>query len=194
MTSRFRRTLNLELWLCTPLAGSEASVRRSGRPLFGTISNSAKQARQSPEDRERWERLHSSAMIAIDHVLLIAQQVEELTNDAELAAARKRFESIGPDTEELRDLIAHEYALGRGHRQTGRRKPPLKGDPVSAFLYWPSTGGTSLNLGDRAVDIRQAATAAIELAEVAERVRKENLGRAETEANEALNRRRGRKQ
>jgi hypothetical protein len=74
--------------------------------------------------------LHGSALVivvAIDQVVAFARRVEVLTRDPELVEARRRFDAVVPDVEPLRDLIAHHesYAVGEGHRQTGRRTPPI---------------------------------------------------------------------
>lgn len=142
-------------------------------------------------DLETWERLHGTAVMlvmAIDQVLVFEHRVRCLTGDAELAKARERFDAVCPDAEELRDLVTHldEYAVGRGQRQKGARMPPLDDPYLATFVYWGDGGGTIVNLGDRTLNLRMAASAATELAQVVERVRARHLQRAKNDANAAL--------
>jgi hypothetical protein len=145
-------------------------------------------------DRESWERLHVSALvlvIAIDQVLTFERRVRRVTRDAELAKERERFDRKAPDAEMLRHLVAHldAYATGEGERQTGKRHPALQDDLPSPLIYWSDSSPTELDLGDKHMNLGAAAEAAIELAEVVERVREGGLARAEREANEAMERR-----
>jgi hypothetical protein len=145
-------------------------------------------------DLEAWERLHGSALMlvmAIDQVLAFERRVRRLTGDAELAQARAWFDAVVPDAEAVRDLINHldEYAVGQGWRQKGNRTPAISKPYLSTFIYWADGGGTILNLGDEQVNLRAAAEAAVELAEVVERVRARHLERIEREANAGLRRR-----
>jgi hypothetical protein len=119
--------------------------------------------------------------------------VRSLTGDAELAKARARFDAVGPDAKELRDLVAHldEYAAGIGRRQTGKAMPPLSETNLETFIYWTDGGGTNLTLGDKGLDLRRAANAAIDLAQVVERVRAKHLQITGQEANAAMRRRWG---
>ena len=147
-------------------------------------------------DLQAWERFHGSALllvVAIDQVLAFDCRVRSLTGDAELAKARARFDAVGPDAEELRDLVAHldAYAVGQGRRQTGKATPPLTEEHLETFLYWGNGGGTELRLGDKQVNLRAAAHAAVELAHVVERVRAKHLQITEQEANAAMRRRYG---
>ena len=131
-------------------------------------------------------------VIAIDQVLVYEDRVRSLTGDAHLAKARKTFDRSFLDAENLRDLVTHldKYAIGEGNRQTGKTQPKLGEKYVATFIYWGDDGDTILNLGDRTVDLRSAAGAAIELAAAVERARSKGLERAENQANEALQRRR----
>jgi hypothetical protein len=148
-------------------------------------------------DRESWERLHGSALmlvVAIDQVLKFEQRVRSLTGDAELQKARARFDAVGPDAKELRELVAHldEYAVGKGWRQTGQQTPPLRDQYLDTLIYWTDTGYTTLVLGDKQLlDLGAAAQAATELTTVVERVRTRHLARVEREANAAFRRRHG---
>jgi hypothetical protein len=147
-------------------------------------------------DLETWERLHSTALVlvvAIDQVLAFERRVRRLTGDAELARARERFDRMCPDAAELRHLVAHldAYAVGEGWRQTGHRLPPIEDTNLETFVFWTNGGGTNLKLSDHHIDLRRAARAATELAEVVERVRARHLARVEREANEAFRRRYG---
>jgi hypothetical protein len=147
-------------------------------------------------DLENWERLHATALmlvVAIDQVLAFEQRVRGLTGDAELARARERFDAVGPDAEALRDLVAHldSYAVGEGQRQTGERMPPISEKYLSLLIWWGGGGGTIVNLGGERQNLRAAANAAIELAQVVERVRAKYLERAGQEANAAFRRQYG---
>jgi hypothetical protein len=147
-------------------------------------------------DLEAWERLHGSALllvVAIHQVLAFESRVRSLTGDAELAMARTRFDVVGPDAAELRDLVAHldAYAVGQGLRQTGKAMPLLGEQHLETFMYWGDGGGTELSLGDKQLNLRTAANAAVELARVVERVRAKHLRITEREANAAMRRRYG---
>lgn len=148
------------------------------------------------QDREAWERLHSTALmlvVAVDQVVTFERRVRAITGDAELARARKDFDAVAPHAETLRDLIAHldEYATGIGRRQTGAVQPLIKDPYLSTFLSWSDGGGTMVNVGDEYLNLRSAAAAAVKLAEIVERVRSKWLERTEREANEAFRRRWG---
>jgi hypothetical protein len=141
-------------------------------------------------DRETVERLHGTALVlvvAIDQVLAFEHRVRRLTGDAELAEARARFDRVGPDAETLRDLVAHldEYAVGEGMRQTGHRTPPLSEKYPSLLIHFSESGSTHLTLGDRYLNLHSAASAAVELAQVVERVGVKHLTLASQEANAA---------
>jgi hypothetical protein len=145
---------------------------------------------------EAWERLHGSALllvVAIDQVSAFETRVRRLTGDAELAKARKQFDSLAPHAEALRDVVAHldQYAVGEGWRQTEKAKPPIAQRYVETFLYWPDGGGTVVRIGEEELEVRAAANAAIALAEVVERVRARHLERAAHEATAAFQRRWG---
>jgi hypothetical protein len=147
-------------------------------------------------DLESWERLHATALtlvVAIDQVLAFERRVSRLTSDAELAQARARFDAVASDTEALRDLVAHldEYAVGEGWRQKGKRLPAISNKYLSTLIWWSEGEGTMLNLGEEQLNLRTAAGAALELAQVVERVRAEHLKRAEQEANAAFRRQYG---
>ncbi len=148
-------------------------------------------------DLEAWERLHGTALmlaVAIDQVLAFECRVRKLTGDAELAQARARFDArVGPDAERIRDLVTHldAYVVGVGWRQIGKRSPAISDKYLASLVYWGNGGSTVFNLGDESLYLRPAASAAIELAQVVERVRARHLKRAEEEANAALRRRWG---
>jgi hypothetical protein len=147
-------------------------------------------------DLATWERMHGSSLllvVAIDQVLAFERRVRKLTGDAELQKARERFDYDGPNAQDLRDLVTHldSCAVGEGWRQTGRKMPPLDDRHLETFLYWANGGGTNLSLGDKWIDLRRAATAAVEIARVVERARAKHLERVEQEANAAARRRFG---
>ena len=148
---------------------------------------------------EGWERLNATALLivfAIDQVLGYERRVLRLTGDAELIRARERFDAVCPDADDLRDLIVHlnDYSLGKGFRQNeeGDKPPEIRDKYLSTLIYYGDTGGTMLNLSHHTMDLRAGAEAAIELAEVVERVRTKYLDRVEDEANAALRQFRGR--
>jgi hypothetical protein len=148
---------------------------------------------ENTADRETWERLHATTLmlvVAIDQVLAFEHRVRRLTGDAELARARARFDAVASDTRALRDLVAHldAYAVGEGWRQQGRQLPPISETFVTALIWWGDGGGTMVNLGEEQLNLRTAAAAAIELAQVVERVRARHLERAARDANAALRR------
>jgi hypothetical protein len=156
----------------------------------------ARESFGATNSREAWERLHSTAfllVVAIDQVVAFEGRIRSLTGDAELFRARDRFDSVAPQTEDLRDLVIHldDYAVSQGWRQTGHAEPLIAEPYLASSVYWVDGGGTILSLGDESLDLRTAANAAVELAEVAERVREKHLRRAEHEANAALRRQRG---
>ena len=146
---------------------------------------------------ETWERLHGTALmlvVAIDQVLAFERRVRKVTGDGELADSRAAFDArVGPYARHLRDLVAHldAYAVGEGWRQTGKRKPPISKRYIASFISWSDGGGTVLDLGGESLNLRTAASAATELAQVVERVRARHLKRVEQEANAAFRRRWG---
>ena len=147
-------------------------------------------------DLEAWERLHSSALlliVSIDQVLVFERRVPRLTGDAELQKARAVFEGRVPDIEALRDIVMHldAYAVGEGNRQTGKTLPPIAESYVSQIIWYTPGGDVRVDLGDEQISLDTAARAAIELAQVVERVRARCLQRAEEEANAALRARYG---
>jgi hypothetical protein len=150
-------------------------------------------------DREAWERLHGSGFVlavAIAQVLAFEQRVRKLTGDAELARARASFDGVAPRAKAVRDVAAHldEYAVGEGRRQTEKRQehePAVSRRNVEPFIYWTDAGATYLDLGGDGVSLHTAAQAAIELADVVERVRERHLVLAGERANAALRRRAG---
>jgi hypothetical protein len=175
--------------------GTGAAIwARAVKDVLAAHESERQLAEQGRSDRERWDRLHSTAMllvIAIDQVLVYEKRVRSLTGDAQLAKARASFDRAFPDAEGLRDLVTHldEYATGTGLRQRGTHQPRLNEQAVTTFMYWTGDGGTVVNLGDRTIDLRRAARAAVDLAEAVEQARGKGLARAEREANEALRRR-----
>lgn len=142
-------------------------------------------------DLEVWERFHGTALmlvVAVDQVLAFERRVRSLTGDAELAKARAHFDAVCPDAEDLRDMVAHldEYAVGSGWRQrptTEGMPPPLSERNVFPVPFWMGDAGdlgsTYLDLGDKRLNLGDAARAATELAPVVERVRKKHLARVD---------------
>src|SRR5215207_1436692 len=136
----------------------ELDWHESARERFGTGPN-----------LETWERLIGTALmlaVAIDQVLAFERRVRGLTGDAALARARERFDAVGPNAEDLRDLVAHLDAWGNG-------------------------GGTILALGDDQLNLRTVAEAAVELAQEVERVRAKYLQHAVEDTQAAFKRRWG---
>ena len=129
---------------------------------------------------------------AIDQVLDYERRVRRISGDAELARARERFDAMGPGADDLRDLVVHlsDYAVGQGLRQNEEDDKPLeiRDKYLSTLIYYgEGDGGTMLNL-HHTMNLRTGAEAAIELAQVVERVRGKSLARVEAEANAALRR------
>lgn len=141
---------------------------------------------------EAWERLHSTALllvVAVDQVLTFERRVNKLAGgDPELSQARAEFDAVGPRAGALRDLVTHldAYAIGEGHRQTGKRKPPIPEGYVSPLLFWGNGQGTTIKVGHDQMDLRTAATAAITLAAIVDRVRVRQGERVSAEADAAL--------
>jgi hypothetical protein len=157
---------------------------------------SARESYGANPNRQAWERLHSTTLmlvVAIDQVLAFEHRVRRLTGDAEVARARADFDAACPRASDLRDLVIHldDYAVGAGRRQTGEAEPLIEDQYLETFLWWSDGGGTILGLADESLNLRRAALAAVELAEVVERVRTKCLERAEREATAARRRRYG---
>jgi hypothetical protein len=152
-------------------------------------------------DRAVAERFYGSALmlvVAVEQVLAFERRVWRLTQDAELVAARERFDAEVPHAKAIRDIAAHldAYAVGEGHRQDPNRKrragrPLVRDRNVRQLIHWTDEGGTVLQLADEVVNLRAAAHAAVALAEVVERVRLTHLHRTSQEANAALSRKWG---
>lgn len=148
---------------------------------------------------ETWERLFGTVflvVIAIRQVVVFGERVSAITGDAKLAEARKRFHAFGPSAKALRDLVIHldEYAVGQGRRQRKGAKAPIAKTNIAATVYWYSDSEdrplqTVLTLGGEQLDLHVAADAAVELAEVVERVRRRHLECAGKEADAAWRRR-----
>lgn len=95
-------------------------------------------------------------------------------------------------------MVAHwdEYAVGSGWRQrptADGTPPPLSEQNLFPVPFWMGDAGdegsTYLDLGDKRLNLGDAARAATELARVVERVRGKHLARVEQEANDAMRRR-----
>jgi hypothetical protein len=181
---------NLGWW-----AGTGAAVwARTARDEL-TRHESARERWGTGTPEETWKLLHGSALaivVAIDQVLKFERAVSRLTGDAELKKARARFDAVVPDVEALRDLVAHHdaYAVGKGLRQIGERQPPIRETHLPTFIYW-TEADTVFTLGEEGLSLRSAVLAAVELAEVVERVRAEHEARAAEDANAAQRRRFG---
>ena len=103
-------------------------------------------------DHAAWERFNGSALVivvAVDQVLRFERRVRKLTGDAELSRARKAFTAgVGVAVQAIRDVAIHldDYAIGEGHRQTGRHGPggrPITGRGIQSLIYW--TDGRELS-------------------------------------------------
>jgi hypothetical protein len=180
-----------------PRSGAGATVWARVVQDVLALHESARERYANTPDPETWERLHGTGLmlaVAIDQVLAFERRVWRLTGDAELAEARASFDAVGPDAKELRDLVAHldEYAVGEGRRQrqTGKGRP-LGEQYLQALIFWTDDGTTYLDLGDKQLQLGAAAKAAIDLAQVVERVRARGLEQAGQEADAALRRRFG---
>jgi hypothetical protein len=172
---------------------------RAIEDVLSLHESARKRFAEDTADREAWERLHGTALmlvVAIDQVLAFERRVRKLTGDAELARARERFDSVSPDAQRLRDLVTHldAYAVGEGWRQIGKQSPPttpISDKYLSALMYWTDGGGTIISFGNERLDLRAAANAAKDLAQVVERARFKHLKQAERDANAAMRQRFG---
>jgi hypothetical protein len=77
-------------------------------------------------------RKRAPLVVAIDQVLAFESRVRRLTDDAELAKARARFDAVGPDAKELRNLVAHLDACPNGSSVIGIAAEGSS--PVSRYL------------------------------------------------------------
>ena len=173
---------------------------RAAQDILALHESARERFAANTADLEVWERLHGTAfmlVVAVEQVLAFEQRVQRLTGDAELAKARERFDAVCPDAKDLRDLVAHldDYAVGSGWRQlpTDEGMPPsLSERNLYPFPFWMGDAGevrgTYLDLGDKRLNLGDAARAATELAQVVERVRSKHLARVEQEANDARRR------
>jgi hypothetical protein len=169
---------------------------RAAQDLLALHESARARYAANTANREVWERFHGTAymlVVAVDQILGFERRVRRLTGDAELAKARARFDLVCPDAEDLRDMVAHldEYAVGSGWRQrpTAEGMPaPLSEKNVSPLPFWTDEGSTYLDLGDKRLNLGDAAAAATELAHVVEEVRAKHRARAGQEANDARRR------
>jgi hypothetical protein len=141
-------------------------------------------------DIAAWERLHSTAfilLVAADQILAYARRVRKLTGDGDLNNAMIKFETRVADAESLRDLVTHldEYAVGLGERQTGKREPPITEKYLRPLVYWTEASGTYFVLDREQVELRELATAALDLADATENVRIKHIPLVEDKAREA---------
>lgn len=185
-----------------PEVGVGATIwARAVQDLLALHESARERFTANTVDLEVWERFHGTAfmlVVAVAQVLAFEQRVRRLTGDAELAKARARFDAVCPDAKDLRHLVAHldDYAVGSGRRQlpTDEGVPPsLSERNVYPVPFWMGDAGdfgsTYLDLGDKRLNLGDAARAATELARVVERVRAKHLARVEQEANDAMSRR-----
>lgn len=130
-----------------------------------------------PPNHVAYARYHGSALVivvAVDQVLRFERRVRQLTGDAELQKARQRFDTeVGIVASDVRDIAMHldDYALGQGNRQTGKQGPAIRDRHVRNTVYWTDLNESYISLGSDQLSIERTARAAVELAEVVERVR-----------------------
>ena len=147
-----------------------------------------------------WERFYGSALVvvvAVDQVLRFEKRLRKLTGDAELARARREFRAaVDCSPSAIRDVAMHldEYAVGEGNRQIGRGRSgeaAIKTRNVKASTFWTNRGESYLDLGGHRLSVDRTAQAAIELAEVVERVREKHQRQAVGRLNAAILRQAG---
>ena len=91
-----------------------------------------------------------------------------------LQKARKAFDDeVGDSANNIRDVAMHldDYAIGIGNRQTGKQGPAVTERYVRNTVYWTDLNESYISLGGHQLSVDRAAHAAVELAEVVERVR-----------------------
>jgi hypothetical protein len=64
-----------------------------------------------------------------------------------------------------------DYAIGKGNRQTGKQVPVVTERYVQNTVYWTDLNESYISLGGHQLSVDRTAHAAVELAEVVERVR-----------------------
>jgi len=64
-----------------------------------------------------------------------------------------------------------DYAIGIGNRQTGKQVPAVTERYVRNTVYWTDLNESYISLGGHQLSVDRTAHAAVELAEVVERVR-----------------------
>jgi hypothetical protein len=147
-----------------------------------------------PPNHVAFARFHGTALVivvAVDQVLRFERRVRQLTGDAELQKARQKFDDeVGTQVaNDLRDIVMHldDYALGQGNRQIGKQGPAVTERHVRNTVYWTDRDESYISLGGDQLSVERTARAAIELAEVIERVRAKGQENAMKRHNAALN-------
>jgi hypothetical protein len=107
-------------------------------------------------------------LVAIRNAVRSAEALAKLVGPGELADAVAKFKRDFPHADDFRDYVTHftEYALGEGKHQR-KGIVPAGGTPWPA--WWGENKELKVYFGDRTMDLDDAATAAIELAQIANR-------------------------
>ena len=126
---------------------------------------------------DTFAQYHGTALVivvAVDQILRFEHRVRQLTGDAALQKARKAFDDeVGDSANNIRDVAMHldDYAIGIGNRQTGKQSPAVTERYVRNTVYWTDLNESYISLGGHQLSVDRTAHAAVELAEVVERVR-----------------------
>jgi hypothetical protein len=126
---------------------------------------------------DTFAQYHGTALVivvAVDQILRFEHRVRQLTGDAALQKARKAFDDeVGGSANNIRDVAMHldDYAIGIGNRQTGKQGPAVTERYVRNTVYWTDLNESYISLGGHQLSVEGTAHAAVELAEVVERVR-----------------------
>ena len=126
---------------------------------------------------DTFAQYHGTALVivvAVDQILRFEHRVRQLTGDAALQKARKAFDDeVGDSANNIRDVAMHldDYAIGKGNRQTGKQGPAVTERNVRNTVYWTDHNESYISLGGHQLSVNRTARAAVELADVVERVR-----------------------
>ncbi len=159
--------------------GAGATVWR--RVVLDEIANHVEAREQfiaQNATNDTFARCHGTALVivvAVDQILRFEHRVRQLTGDAALQKARKAFDDEvgGGAANNIRDIAMHldDYAIGKGNRQIGKQGPDVTERNVRSTVYWTDQNESYISLGGEQLSVDRTARAAVELADVVERVR-----------------------